>query len=446
MKKTLLYAATLLCATTYAQEHFSGLSTSRRGGIINATVNPAELLNIKDKYDINVFSISTNVSNNKITFGDIVEGDNLEELIFTGTEPVNMRANSEILGPSFAMKIDKWAFGIASAAKLSVSMVDIDVNLGDALVNSGVTSLLLGTPIQTDYNQRAVATSWGEIGFSGAREIYNEDRHRVTSGATFKLLFPGSYANMSADKFNGRIVYIGNQVGLTDATATVNFAYSGSLANGFNDTGNYTDFFAGGLNGFAVDFGANYQWLKEDGEGYKINAGLALRNLGSMKFKDDNNVNNTYRLDVPEGAFMNLNAFEDVESVEEAEEVLLASGYATIEEASKDFKVKLPGLFNAYADFNIYNKWYVTGYWQQKLTNDNNNDQIALQNTVTLTPRYSTNWFEAYTPLSHNEVAGFTAGIGFRIGGFFLGSGSILSAAIGDTNQADAYFGFRLGF
>lgn len=447
MKNYFLAIIPFLYMASYGQEHFAGINTSKRGGILNAVNNPAELINLENTYDINIFMISANFANNKISFGDIVGGEDLEELIFTGTEPVNMRTNSEILGPSFAMKTDKWAFGISSAAKLNISFVDIDVNLGDALVNSSFNSIL-GTPfIQTDYNQRAVATAWGEIGLTAAREIYNDEDHRFAGGVTFKLLFPGSYANMSADQFSGQIVYGPGFAGLTDATANVNFSYSGSLAEGFEDTSNYTQFFAGGLNGFATDLGINYQWGLEDGTNdYKINAGITVKNLGGMTFKDENNVNNSYRLEVPEGQFMDLTQFEDVESIEEAEEVLVNSGYATVQEATKDFKVKLPSVFSAYADVKVFNHWYATGYIQQKLNDDSNNDQIAVQNIITLTPRFSKDWFEAFAPVSHNEVSGFTAGIGVRLGGFFLGSGSILSAAIGDTEQADAYFGFRLGF
>ena len=446
MRKYLLSTALLLCLYSYGQEHFAGINTSKRGGILNAVNNPAELTNLKNNYDVNIFMFSTNFANNKISFGDIVNGDNLDELIFTGSEPVNMRVNTEILGPSFAMKMNKWAFGISSAAKLNVSFVDVDVNLGDALVNSGLNSVIGAPFIQTDYNQRAVATAWGEIGLTAAREIYNDETHRFAGGITFKLLFPGSYANMSADEFSGQIVYGPGFVGLTNASANVNFAYSGSLAEGFEDTGNYTQFFAGGLNGFAADLGINYQWHEDGKDGYKINAGIAFKNLGGMTFKDDNNVDNSYRLVVPEGQYMDLTQFEDVESVEQAEEILRNSGYATIDESTKDFKVKLPSVFSAYADVKVFNHWYATGYIQQKLNDDSNNDQVTVQNIVTITPRYSKDWFEAFAPVSHNEVSGFTAGIGVRLGGFFLGSGSILSAAIGDTEQADAYLGFRFGF
>ncbi|QEE50514.1 hypothetical protein FUA48_13300 [Flavobacterium alkalisoli] len=456
MKRTLLLSLGLLATSSYAQEHFSGINTSRRTGILNASLNPAELVNLKNDNEVNVFTFSANVSNNKISFGDLVGGEDLGNLIFTGSEPVNMRADVEILGPSFAMKYDKWAFAVTTGAKIKASLVDIDVNLGDALANSGVDALL-GNPvyINTDYNQRAASTAWGEIGFSAAREIFENDTHKFSGGATFKLIFPGTYANMSADKFNGTIegvVELNSQqqvidtyVGLTDATANVNLAYSGALGDSFTDSSNFSEFFAGGLNGFSADLGANYQWKNENG-GYNINAGVAVRNIGSMTFKDDNNVNKSYEVNVPNGQYLNLDQFEDVDNIDEVEEILVNSGYATLIESGKDFKIKQPTVLSLYADANVYNNWYVTAYLQQKLSDASENNRVGSQNIFTVTPRYSTNFFEAYAPFSSNEISGFTAGIGFRIGGFFIGSGSILSAAIGDTTQADGYLGFRFGF
>lgn len=446
MKRTLLLSLGLLATSSYAQEHFSGINTSKRTGILNASVNPAELVNLKNDNEVNVFTFSANVSNNKITFGDLVGGEDLGDLIFTGSEPVNMRADVEILGPSFAMKYEKWAFGVTTGAKIKASLVDIDVNLGDALVNSGINSLLFDqVDINTDYNQRATSTAWGEIGFSAAREIFENDIHKFSGGATFKLIFPGTYANMSVSQLNGTIEYAGPLVGLTDATANINLAYSGALGDSFTDSGNFSEFFAGRLNGFAADLGANYQWKNENG-GYKINAGAAVKNIGSMTFKDDNNVNRNYDLNIPQGEYLDLRQFEDVDNIDEVEEILVNSGYATLTESEKDFKIKQPTVLSLYADANVYNNWYVTAYLQQKLSDASDNNRVGSQNIFTVTPRYSTNFFEAYAPFSSNEISGFTAGIGFRIGGFFIGSGSILSAAIGDTTQADGYLGFRFGF
>lgn len=452
MKKLLLFVITLLSSGLYAQEHFSGISTSRRTGIINATINPAELVNLKNNYEVNVFTFSANVANNKISFGDLVGGvDNFEEELFSGGEPVNMRVDVEILGPSFAFKIEKWAFAITSAAKVRGNLVDIDTNLGSALTLDPITSSLITANVNSSYNQRVSATSWGEIGFSAARDLYETEEHKISGGITFKLLFPGTYANVSADKFKGTINtdVINDRVYVTDAEATLNLAYSGSLGEGFDNTSDFAKFFAGGLNGISTDIGFNYQWKDADydNEGYKLNAGLSFRNLGSMKFKDENNESKSYKLSVEGAEQLDLTQFEDAEGFQDFEAIFAANPqFFQIINTSKDFKVKTPALISAYADYRVHRRWYATAYFQQKLNKDGNNEQIAVQNMISLTPRYSTGFFEVYAPLANNEISGFTAGIGFRVGGFYIGSGSLLSAAISDTNQADAYLGFRFGF
>ncbi|MCO6149277.1 hypothetical protein [Flavobacterium sp. NRK1] len=452
MKKSLLLVLTLFSSGLYAQEHFAGINTSRRTGIINATVNPAELTNLKNKYEVNIFNFSANVSNNKMTFGDLVGGsDDFEDMIFSGNEPVNMKADIEILGPAFAYKIDKWAFAITTSAKIKADIHDVDTGLGRALTTDTDILDIAGSYITAGSNQRVSGTSWGEVGFSAARDIFENDTHKFSGGITFKLIFPGSYANMAADQFNGDIALgTGANTGdvvLKNANADINVAYSGSLADGFTDAGNFTDFFAGGLNGFSTDFGFNYRWKDPNNdEGYKVNAGLSVRNLGSMTFKDNNNVSKNYRLETTGAQEFNLSQFEGVDDLKEVEAILQSDPNIQFVDTKSDFKVKQSAVLSTYADFKVYNNWYVTGFLQQRLSDESKNDQLIAQNIFTVTPRYSGEWFEAYAPISSNEISGFTAGLGVRLGGFYIGSGSILSAALGNTNQADAYLGFRFGF
>lgn len=452
MKKPLLFIFALLGTGLYAQEHFAGINTSRRTGIINASLNPAELTNLKHEYEVNVLSFSANVSNNKVSFGDLVGGNSdFEDMIFSGNEALNMKADVEILGPSFAFKIEKWAFAITTSAKVKANITDVDTSLGRAVSNGSDGLTIAGNFITAGSNQKVTGTSWGEIGFSGARDIFENDMHKFSAGVTFKLIFPGSYANIGASKFSGNIgLGTGANTGdavLTDANTSINVAYSGSLADGFTDAGNFTDFFAGGLNGFTTDIGFNYQLKDQNNDGgYIVNAGLSLRNLGSMTFKDDNNESSNYLLNVTGNQEFNLSQFEGVDNLKDIQNILDNDPLVTKGTPQKDFKVKQPALISTYADVKVYNNWYVTGFLQQRLGDDEKNDQIISQNIFTVTPRYSGDWFEAYMPLSSNEISGFTAGIGVRLGGFYIGSGSLLSAAISDTDQADAYLGFRFGF
>lgn len=108
----------------------------------------------------------------------------------------------------------------------------------------------------------------------------------------------------------------------------------------------------------------------EKGKGYKLNAGLAIRNIGSMTFKDDNNASTNYVLNIqpnaqnPQG--LDLSAFENVDNLSDVETILRDNGYLTEMPQEKDFKVKLPTVLSTYADFRIVPKLYVTAFCNRK--------------------------------------------------------------------------------
>ncbi|PKP14557.1 MAG: hypothetical protein CVU07_14255, partial [Bacteroidetes bacterium HGW-Bacteroidetes-23] len=91
MKKLIVSVFMLFSICSFAQEHFSGIGTSKRIGILNANFNPAELANLSSKMEVNLFATSVNISNNKIGVSDITGDEDFEDLIFQGNEPVNLR-------------------------------------------------------------------------------------------------------------------------------------------------------------------------------------------------------------------------------------------------------------------------------------------------------------------------------------------------------------------
>ena len=444
MKKLFITLSLVLCFSAIAQDHFSGISTSNRVGILNGAINPAEFANLSKKFEINFYGISFDVSNNKIGFNDLTSDTNLEDLIFTGTESANMRIDGQIIGPSFAMKWRKWGFGITTKANIKFDVVDVDTSLGNAIFNNNLT--LNTTLLNQPGNQRLSGTSYGEVGFSVARKIYENDKHKFDAGITLKFLFPGSYSNFGLSNLNGRITQNGSGAFLTtDQPATLNIAYSGNLADSFSNFDDYTKSVFGGLNGVAADIGITYQW-KDDKNKYKIKSGLAIRNLGSMTFKDDNNYNSNYTLSIPSSNPLNLSLFENITNLSEVEDVLFNNNYLDIDDQNKtDFRVNLPTLLTMYADFKIVPKVYITGFLQQKMKKDDANDQITARNIFSVTPRVNLGFFEAYIPVSSDEISGTNVGFGFRLAGFYLGSNSIITS-LADGKQANIYTGYRLAF
>lgn len=444
MKKSLLLVL-LVSIAGYSQDHFSGITTSKRVGVLNIGLNPSELANLNNHFEVQLFSTSINASNNKIGFNDIINGNNLENILFKGTEPVNFNMDTEIIGPGFAIKLLNWGFAISSKGYIKGNIIDVDPNLGSALSNGVLSSVNNGTAlISSNSNQRMNATTWGEIGFSAAHKIFENKKNKINAGVTFKLLFPGAYANVGLDNFQGRITNnLGNLV-LTNATANLNIAYSGNLGNDFTNVSDYTSSVFGNLQGVATDIGFDYQLLGSN-KNYKLKVGASIKNIGSMTFKSESNYSTNYALSIQGNQSLNLNQFQNSNGVNDIETTLLNSGFLNKSPQNTDFNVKLPTTFNLYTDIKIASKFSVTLFTQQKINSNSNNDQIMSQNIISITPRVSLGIFEAYLPLAKNEISGTTGGFGFRLGGFFLGSNSILTALTSDTKQADFYTGFRFG-
>ena len=445
MKNLLLLPILLITLNGFSQDHFSGITTSKRVGILNVGMNPSELANLNSRFEVQLFSSSVNVSNNKIGFSDIINGNNLENIIFKGTEPVNFNIDTEFLGPGFAIKLLKWGFAITSKGHIKANIVDVDPNLGSALTNSALNAIGSSAIISSDKNQRINGTAWGEIGFSAAHKIFETKKHKINAGVTLKLLFPGAFANIGADKFNGTITDNFGNLQLTNANANLNIAYTGSLGNEFSNTSDFTKSVFGNLQGLATDIGVDYQLLGS-GNNYKLKIGAALKNIGSMTFKSSDNYATNYELTIEGTEQLNLNEFQNDNGVKDIEKTLFDRGFLNKAPQNTDFKVQLPTVFNMYADIKIIPKVSLTLFTQQKINNNSDNNQITSQNIISVTPRFAISVFEAYIPFAINEISGTTAGLGFRLGGFFLGSNSVLSALTGDGKQADFYTGFRFGF
>lgn len=84
----------------------------------------------------------------------------------------------------------------------------------------------------------------------------------------------------------------------------------------------------------------------------------------------------------------------------------------------------------------------LAGQWT---TNKSSSLSLYYYNSYNLTPRWENRTFSVELPLNYNDLTKFNAGIAFRIGPFFIGSGSVLSALVHDSRQADLHVGVHFG-
>lgn len=432
----------------YSQEHFLGISTSSRGGLLNGYNNPAEFSNMNMKFDVNLFNTSINFSNNKVSFNDLIDGTDLENKFFNGSEAANVRLDALVIGPGVAYKNGNWTYAISTLANIKANIINVDTKLGDAIQNGALSNLISQTTISSLENQRLNAATWGEIDFSLSRKIVDVARHQVNAGATVKLLFPSAYANFSASNLQGTIRNNLGDIELANASAQVNLAYSGFLGNDFNDSSNYSNFFKQGINGVAFDLGGTYRFKEANSDKYIISTGLAVKNIGSMSYKDESNTSINYNLNVGNVNTLDLNQFESANSLTEIEEILSQPNNAQFFQKTKTtqaFRVKLPTTIQAYADVKLTSKLYATASINQKISDDSESDVTTTQNAYSIIPRFVYRQFEIFAPQTANEISGFTSGFGLKIYGFYVGSSSIVSAALSNSKQADIYLGLRFG-
>lgn len=448
MKKLICLVLFLVAQLGQAQEHFAGVSTSKRVGIVNLTVNPSELANLKNHFEIQLLSSSMNVANNKVGFNDLTDDTNTEDLLLSGTKPINFNFSNEILGPGVAVRLLKWRFAVTSKVNIKAGVLNVSPVLASYLTGSDVQQLPIGgDEINYFSNQRFNGNMWGEVGFAVARKVWENEKGLLNAGINVKLMFPGAYANMGIGNFNGTVT--NNNDGdlvLKDTDANVNFAYSGSLAQEFTNSKQYTNSLFGNFDGLAADIGVDYQLKK--GNSYKLKVGASIMNLGGMTYNDNNNNSTDYKLKISGNQELVLNFFDGVDDIPAIKQHLIdeaALGNIEFTEitSNKDFRVSLPTTLNLYADVHLISKLNVTLFTQQKLNSNSGNNQIAAQTIYSVTPRFGIGFFEAYLPVSVNDISGTNAGLGFRLGGFFMGSNSILSSISSNAKQADFNFGFR---
>lgn len=434
-----------------AQTHFAGMLSSRRVGMFNVSYNPAELTNLTNKREFNLVGASMSFGNNKLAIRDMVTGKDVKSILFSSGTPVKLDLDLEIIGPSIGFKYKKWGFGVLTKAFTKVIIRDLDVDLMNSIYNNSVVTL--GSfPLSNPYNQRINSASWGQVSFAVSRKVLEKEHHQLSAGLAISMLFPASYANIGLDKFSGSIKYnlFPPQANLINTTTKLNLAYTSNFAKSFSNASDFTSAIWGEFGGASVDLGFTYQYIN-DKKIPLVQAGLSVKNVGSLTYqaKKINVVDYNVNIPAPTAAKPGFNLFSlaTISSLTQLEGLLISSGYMTKDgQSTSDVQIKLPTTVQAYASVRALNRLNVDVNAQYNIRQGGGNKEITSPNTITLIPRFQTKYFEIYSPWSNHEISGINGGLGIRIAGFYLGSGSVLTALQSNSKQMDVYTGYQIGF
>lgn len=427
-----------------AQESFLGIQNSQRKGMINALMNPAELNHLNKKVEVSFFALGETLDNNVLSFQDMLSDFNQFESIFERiSEPVNVRTDLTLMGPSVGIRLNKWSIGFTSQVRAKVDVIDFNPKLGDAIINETKAGGASQTQLDLPYNQRINAVGWLELGLMAGTSIWETKNQSLSLGGHFKVLFPGTYANLGVDQIQATLLTDQDRIRLSNARGILNLSYDERWdINRTGGLGFDTDLWTGfSPRGFAVDLGANYL-LKRNGRRF-LNLGMSLKNLGAMTTASSQ-VTRNYQINIAPTESFRIDNLEG--SIEEIEQQLVASGFFTASREETATRIHLPQQIAAYVEFSPVRNFQVSVYGQKRIEDESRNRQLSSPDLLVVTPRFIAGKLEIYSPWMQHQVSGLAGGFGIQFGGFFVGSQSVITGLLADSSRLDVHAGLSWGF
>lgn len=447
----------MITFTANAQS-FQGYRTNNYTGVNGVFFNPANIADSRYKWDINIFSIDGYAGNNQSTlkFKDITRSFNADslksKLLSSSGDDLSALSRIDILGPSVMFSAGrKTAFAITTRTRVWANATDVDGRLARAIIDGGEVNNA-SYPYNFNVSQGDVHTAgWTELGLTWGQVLTPSDsKHQFKLGITAKYLAGTADAYLRQSNLNGSIINAGGQTYLTNTTGSIQL---NTTAANFADY-KFRDFFKFNGNGFGGDVGMIYEYRPntdysdyEDDRAfhkYKLRIGVAVMDIGQIKFKKSSNEAANYSVNIPPGETFGLSIFND-RSVSDYNDLLNASTYFTnLGTGETEYKISIPTNIQANIDYNFNDRWFLN-LAGQFATSKTEGLNLYAFNSFTLTPRYDVEKFGISLPINYNELTDFNAGLSFRFGPLFLGSGSVITALFDNNKQADLHLGIRFG-
>lgn len=459
--KTITWLASLLVISSVSMaQDFPGYRVGNYTGVNGVFFNPANIADSRYRFDFNLFSLNTSVANSNASFklkdiGESFDTDSLKSQLFGDQAgPADGMVSVNVVGPSAMFNVKKMAFALTTRARVMANINNIDGKLASKLINDISNDADLPYTLNSNQNMIVSANGWTEFGLSAAREIFNTGKHFMKGGITAKYLAGAANTHVYINNLNATL----NQRPVTEEYYLNNA--TGGLGLGFGGVRLGDDFEADDLlafesTGFGGDIGFVYEfrpqhesYKSKEANKYKLRIGVALLDIGSIKYKKDMTRSGAYNINVTGAEEINLDELGDLD-LDEYKSYLDGRPALFTPAAgndNSDIKVSLPTTLQLDIDYHIHRGFYVSAAGQLGLSKmDNKPYNNQYYNGVTVTPRFEGKIFGFYIPVNYNELTKFNAGFSLRAGPLFLGSGSVLTALLGESKQADVHIGIRFG-
>jgi outer membrane protein OmpA-like peptidoglycan-associated protein len=447
MRKILCIALIAISMNSNAQ-NYAGYSTSNFIGVNSVFFNPGNVVDSRYKWSVNLVSANVLVSNDYATLktsglfktiGGDTSSYNINRTNFGNT---NFLLDADVFGPSVMFNVNaKNSFAITTRGRAMANVDKMPGDLLNTLENSG-DNITFPTTLNTN-GFKISANVWTEIGVTYGRVLIDKTSF-LKGGITLKYLggVGAGYFGLSA---NGKLNQDadGNNY-IQNTTGQLNYGLGGEDVNNLNL--NFNGSGIGGDIGFVYEYRPTYISAKDENK-YEFKVEATLHDVGSIKYNHGSN-DAAYSLNTnlnPPFDSLRLDRFSNISSFADIDTALNNAGVQIkkTSQAGGKFNMSLPTSLSGSVDYHVVSGLYVNLGGSVSLNqNSSNLYKTHTANYIMLTPRYEGKHFGVSVPISNSSISGFNAGVSFRAGPIFIGSGSILSTLLrGNTQQADVHFG-----
>jgi hypothetical protein len=457
----------IVSAFTSLAQDFPGYRAGNYTGVNGVFFNPANIADSRYRWDVNLFSVNVLAGNNQASFslkniGQTFNSDSLENQIYgKNAGATSGRMSVNLVGPSFMFNASsKTAIAITTRARIMANVSDVDGKLLQKLLDDYSKDMDLPYTLASAKNMRVNMNAWTEFGVSWGQVLVDKNKHFFKGGLTLKYLAGAANRYFQIDQFTTTINddLVKQDAYLSNTTGRIGMGFAGAKFDDF-EVSDVTKFDSKGFGmdiGFVYEFrpehasyraGDKYDWRKDLNK-YKLRVGIALLDIGSIKYKRDLSRSGSYDLGVTGAERLYLSEISDVDLDDYKTYFNSRPQFFTPVAGSTDetYKVGLPSTLQLDVDYHVDRGFYINAAGQFSLVNgDKKPFNSQYFNSFTITPRYEGRLFGAYLPINYNELTKLNAGVSLRFGPVFVGSGSVITALVGESKQADVHLGIRFG-
>ncbi len=446
MRFQLLCAAVVLAHLANAQERF-GLAHSNYNPTDAAYLNPARTAGQWPYTDIRILGADVHAWNSLVAWSDrdrALVGEVRNGLAGQANGSVVRRGNAlsdghkavvqaNVLGPAVSLALGRGTFGIGMRSRVHISGSGVSKEMANYMFEGLNYAPQIGQRYH-DRGVRMLGAAWTEFGVSYAHILKAEGFSMISAGVTLRYnIGHGAGALQFTDL--DYTVFDTARLDVHNATARYGFAMPSANAG----------------SGWGADLGAVYERTMDEADGYRphkgasgctpmryrYRIGVSLIDLGGIRFRNaEAGTISTGSLSIADHQHVPVQGVEGVDS-------LLAT--STNWTRTNAFKVGAPTALSVQYDQRLANNTYIAFAAVQQLAG-RNTTRLRRSNSMAITPRFETRYFEAALPIVMHEYDVAHPSIGFmlRLNGLVVGSDQIMPfISKGDVYALDLYVRVR---